>query len=215
MPTAKKTLAAHDKPPVSMNGAQWISSPAKHLMTQDMLDGLVPVDEKIQNVFKLWSTMYAHQPEFKDFPFEETRYKGRIESLQKSIGQLAWAARRDQQCLEEARAVFPEQTHGPTGVPLWHGSDADKQLEEDMAAGRHLTMDPSELRASNLEVYGAFSIKRFAKRVDQKREMAKPYGANPMQAAAKKAKKDEKRVRNRPDISRKATEGVNAYVNEA
>ena len=213
MPTARKVLAARDKPPVSLNGAQWINSPAKHLMTQDMLDGLVPVEEKIKNIFKLYDSMYAHQPEFRDFPFEETRYKTRIETLQKSVGRLAWAARYDHQCLLQAKGVYPEQTHGPTGVPLWRGSDAEKQLDEDMAWGLHEQMTPSELRNSK-EVYGPFNAKRFAKMIDQKREAAKPYGANPMQAAAKKAVKDNKKVKNRPDISRLATEGVNAYVNE-
>lgn len=216
MPTAAKKLSKADMPPASLNGAQWINSPAKHLMTQDMLDGLVSVDEKIKNVFKLYDTMYSHQPEFKDFPFEETRYRGRIEALQKSIGRLAWAARYDQQCLEEAKAVFPDGTHGPTGEPLWRGSQADKQLETDMANGVHLAANfkPSELHASN-SIYWPFSKKRFAKRIDQKREMAKPYGNNPMQAAAKKAAKDMKKLRNRPDISRLATEGVDAYANEA
>lgn len=214
MPTSKKTLAAADKPPASLNGAQWISSPAKHLMTQDMLDGLVPVSEKVKNIFRLWVTMYAHQPEFKDFPYEESRFKSRLEALQKSIGRLAWAARYDNQCLLQAKAAYPDPTHGPTGVPLWRDSDAAKQLDHDMAWGLHETMTPSELRATNLEVYGPFTKKRFAKMIDQKREASKPYGANPMQAAAKKAAKDKKRVRNRPEISRIAAAGVNAYVNE-
>ena len=83
-----------------------------------------------------------------------------------------------------------------------------------MAWGLHDEMTPSELRETNLEVYGSFSKKRFAKRIDQKREASKPYGANPMQAAAKKAAKDKKKVKNRPDISRLNTQGVNAFVNE-
>ena len=215
MPTVGKKLSAADKPPVSLNGEQWINSSAKHLMTQDMLDGLVPVNEKIHNVFKLYDTMYAHQPEFKAFPFEESRYKSRIEALQKSIKSLAWAARYDDQCFVEAKAKYPDPTHGPTGEILWRDSDADKQLEHDMAWGLHEQMTPEELRETNLEVYGEFSKKRFAKRIDQKREASKPYGANPMQAAAKKATKEKKKLKNRPDISRLAAQGVNAYVNEA
>ena len=97
---------------------------------------------------------------------------------------------------------------------MWRGSDAEKQLDHDMAWGLHDEMTPSELRETNLEVYGSFSKKRFAKRIDQKREASKPYGANPMQAAAKKAAKDKKKVKNRPDISRLNTQGVNAFVNE-
>ena len=113
----------------------------------------------------------------------------------------------------QAKAVYPDPTHGSTGVPLWRGSDAEKQLDNDMAWGLHDEMTPSELRATN-DVYKPFSAKRFAKRIDQKREASKPYGANPMQAAAKKESKEKKKLKNRPDISRRGIEGVAAYVNE-
>ena len=212
-PKAKKPAAV--RPPISLNGAQWINSKAKHLMTQDMLDGLIPVDEKIKNVSKLYEEFYAHQPEFNDFPFDEQRYKSRIEALQKSIGRLVWAARYDSKCLFEAKQEFPDPTHGSNGEILWRGSEADNQLEDAMAHGRHEHLTPSELRDTNLEVFGVFSKKRFAKRIDQKREASKPYGANPMQAAAKKALKDKKKLKNRPDISRMANGGVVVYNNTA
>ena len=38
------------RPPASLNGADWGSSEAKHLMAQDMLDGLVPIDQPIADV---------------------------------------------------------------------------------------------------------------------------------------------------------------------
>lgn len=212
MPTIGKQLSKSDKPPASLNGAQWIGSDAKHLMTQDMLDGLVPCDTKIKNIFKLYSEFYAHQPEFKNFPFEESRYKSRIESLQQSVARLTWAARYDQACLEQAKAVFPDPTHGPTGEILWRDSNADRLLIIDMANNLHLTMKPSALRLTR-PAYQEFSVKRFSKRIDQKKEAAKPYGANPMQTAAKKAVKDRKKVKNRPDISRKDNEDTAAYHN--
>ena len=214
MPTAKATLAAADKPPASLNGALWINSDAKHLMTQDMLDGLIPSDKRINNIFKLWTEFYSQQPEFKDFPYEETRFRSRLEGLQKSVSRLVWAARYDQECHDEAKAIYPDEKHGPTGDILWRNSEADRLLEIDMANGMHLNMLPSELRLTKPE-YQEFSVARFSKRVDQKREAVKPYGANPMQAAAKKAIKDRKRVKNRPAISRNANGGGVAYNNTA
>ena len=59
-------------------------------------------------------------------------------------------------------------------------------------------------------------FKSFAKQIDQKREAAKPYGENPMQAAAnaaKRAAKTKKKVRNRPDVSRKAKGFTTVYKN--
>ena len=43
MPTRAAAIKTNDdRPPVSLNGADWASSDAKHLIVQDMMDGLVP-----------------------------------------------------------------------------------------------------------------------------------------------------------------------------
>ena len=98
---------------------------------------------------------------------------------------------------------------------MWRGSQAEKELDEDMACSLHEHMTPEELRESKIEIYGPFSKKRFAKRIDQKREASKPYGKNPMQAASKKEMKEKKKIKNRPEISRRmVTGGVSAYVNQ-
>ena len=185
-----------ERPPVSLNGADWGSSNAKHLIVQDMMDGLVPYDKPIRNVRHLYDQMYAHQPEFRDFPFNQERYKARIGRIQKAVKRLKWASEYDDKCLKEARQVFPQQTHGPTGVTLWEDSEADKYLEIDMADGKHLQM-----KCATRECYQLFSVRRFSKRIDQKREASKPYGLNPMQAAAKREAKQKSKVKNRPIVS--------------
>lgn len=192
------------RPPASLNGADWGTSEAKQLLAQDMLDGIVPVDTKINDIERLHEELHKHQPEFKDFPFDLERYKARIGRLQENVRRLQWASAYDKELLEEALQVYPKQSHGPTGEILWRDSAADQQLDIDMAAGLHLTMKPSELRASK-ECYKAFSVRRFSKRIDQKKEAAKPHGTNPMQAAAKKKKKAQSKVKNRPEISRATT----------
>ncbi len=198
------------RPPASLNDADWGSSKAKHLIVQDMMDGLVPYDEKIKDIKRLFDEMYAHQPEFQDFPFDEEHYKARIGRSQKAVKRLKWAADHDEKCLIEARAMFPKQTHGPTGKILWEGSEAAEWLEIDFQAGKHLEMAPSELRETR-DCYKLFSKRRFSKRIDQMREAAKPYGMNPAQAAARRAKKQEKKVKNRPDFSRVGS--TEAYQN--
>ena len=198
------------RPPCSLNGADWGSSDAKHLIVQDMMDGLVPYNERIQNIRHLYDTMYAHQPEFCDFPFDEERYRTRIARIQKVVKRLKWACDYEAKCLAEARAVYPKQTHGPTGRILWEDSEADKFLEIDMTAGKHEQMKPSQLRATR-ECYKLFSTRRFSKRIDQKREAAKPYGCNPLQAAAKREQKQKKKVKNRPHLSR--SEDTEPYNN--
>ena len=194
-----------DRPPASLNGADWGASNAKHLIAQDLLDNIVPCAERIEDIKQLFDELYAHQPEFKDFPFDEPRYRARIEHLQTVVRRLKWSANYDKQCLAEARAMHPKQTHGPTGTILWADSEADRLLKIDMSNNKHLEMTPQKLRETKPE-YQLFSKKRFSKRIDQLTEAAKPYGMNPMQAAAKKANKEKKKIENRPDISRAATQ---------
>jgi hypothetical protein len=201
-----------ERPPVSLNGADWRTSDAKKLIVQDMMDNIVPVAPRIRDIQKLFAELYADQPEFADFPFDEQRYKDRINRIQDNVRRVKWARDYDRECLDEARKVFPAQAHGPTGEILWRGSYADACLDEDMANGRHLQMKPSELRETR-PCYQEFSKKRFAKRIDQKREAAKPYGCNPMQAAAKREYRERTKVKNRPHLSRAGTTAP--YVNTA
>jgi hypothetical protein len=105
MPPRRKKDTSIPRPPVSLNGADWGTSDAKHLMIQDMLDGLVPVDEKIKDIKKLFDDMYAHQPEFADFPFDDERYTNRVKSIQACVKRLQWAAQYDKTCLAEARVA--------------------------------------------------------------------------------------------------------------
>jgi hypothetical protein len=104
------TSTEEPRPPVSLNGADWGTSDAKHLIIQDMLDGLVPVDENIKDVRRLFEDMYAHQPEFADFTFDEKCYKARIKGIQAAVKRLQWADQYDTTCL--AHAI-------PRGAPRW------------------------------------------------------------------------------------------------
>jgi hypothetical protein len=137
-------LGKEPRPPVSLNGAD-CTTDAKNLIIQDMLDGLVPVDENIKDGRQLLKDMCAHQPEFAYFPFDKECYKARIKGIQAAVKHLQCAAPYGTTCSAQARVVCPNQTHGPTGKPLWRGSEAAEKLAEDMANGLHLQMEPGEL----------------------------------------------------------------------
>ena len=212
MPPRAAANTNNTRPPVSLNGADWASSDAKHLIVQDMMDGLVPYDQPIRNMRHLYDQMYAHQPEFRDFPYDNERYKARFSRIQVAVKRLKWAADYDEKALAAARLVYPQQTHGPTGKILWEGSEADKWLKVDMANNLHLQMKPGKLFETR-ECYKEFGKRRFSKRIDQLKEAAKPYGLNPVQAAAKREAKQKSKVKNRPNISRASTTA--AYNSEA
>jgi hypothetical protein len=80
--TIRKKKKKAPKPPATLNGANWISSEAKEIMAQDIIDGHIEPDPKVAvDVHEMYKKLYAHRAEFKDFPFIEERYKDRLDKL--------------------------------------------------------------------------------------------------------------------------------------
>ena len=174
-----------------------------------MLDELVPYKERIKDPEALFNHMYRGQPEFDDFPWDLERYKARFSRIQTVVRRMKWSADKDKDALAEARAMYGEPTHYPNGKPVWRGSEAAKQLDADLVAGLLDDMEPSEVFDMH-ECYKPFGLKRLGQRLDYFREKAKPYGENPQQAAAnraKRAKQEQRKVKPRPNISRKGSVG--------
>ena len=185
----------------------WLTSAAKQLLAQDMMDGIVPVDAPIKSYKKLYDDLYAETPEFEAFPFDHL-FASRVTRLQATVKLLGVSAKKDSDGLAHDLALHPgieTQTRGPTGRLLWKDHEADRWLKVDMAAGKHLLMTPQELREQR-DCYKLFSKQRFAKRIDQLKEAAKPFGATPGQARSKKL------VNGCKEKSRKGL--LDAYVNE-
>ena len=165
----------------------WLKSAAKQLIAQDMIDGIVPINEPIIDYRKLYDELYADTPEFEDFPFCHL-FSGRVSRLQQVIQKLGSSAKTDRDALAHDLALHPDfytKTHGTNGLLLWKDHEADRWLKVDMELGKHLQMTPQELRETR-DCYKLFSKKRFAKRIDQYKEAAKPFGATPGQAKYKK-----------------------------
>lgn len=206
---------APKRPPCSLNGADWGASDAKQLIAQDMLDEIVPYKEKIKDPKALFDKLYSHQPEFADFPWDLDRYKARFGRIQTAVKRMKWSSDTDKKLLAEARALYGTPTHYPTGKPVWRGSKAAAQLDQDLEDGLvEPNMEPSEVFDMH-SCYKEFGLKRLGQRLDQLKEKAKPYGENPMQTAAKRAKKEMKekrKVKPRPELSRRGS--VDAYNNE-
>jgi hypothetical protein len=96
-------------------------------MCQDMMDGLIPVDEPIKIPECLYLELYTDLPEFEDFPYCRL-VSSRIKSLQITVKRLQDSAQQaDIAALAHDRAIYPGNlTHSTTGRKNWRGSEADK-----------------------------------------------------------------------------------------
>ena len=192
--------------PPKKKAPTWFKSKAKQIMAQDMIDGLVPTKEPIKDAFRLYTEYYLPREEFKYFPWHPKNVPDRIEHLWKSIANLGDSLQLDKDALAHDRQLHPDKpTEGYNGRLLWEGSNADRLLKIDMAAGLHLQFSPKDLRATRPE-YGEFSQTRFTKRIDQLKERAKKYGKTPGQNRTSKL------PTGLPEESRK--DDMNAYNND-
>lgn len=166
--------------------ADWRYSDARQLIAQDMMDGIVPINETIKDPEKLYNELYAELPEFEDFPYDKKLFATRLKSLQATVSKLQGSAKLDIAAFARDRAIFPLQTHAPNGRKNWEGSEADRWLKVDMNSGLHEHMAPSELYATRTCYSDGFSLRRFTKRIDQLRESDKPFGATPGQSKNRK-----------------------------
>jgi len=68
------------RPPATLNRADWRTSKAKQLVAQDVIDGLIPMEGEI-DVEAIFNEHYVGHSFFKDFPFDKIRYKDRFTSI--------------------------------------------------------------------------------------------------------------------------------------
>lgn len=185
-PRAKKPKAPPPKrPPATLNNAQWISSDARQLIAQDIIDGRVPPHGTKFDATEVFNRLYHGHAFFADFPFDHKRHKLRIKSLQKIIAENRHWAKFDDEALTEDLKVFPRPTHNIRGQLRWDGSDAQRLLAIDVADKKHVGVKPKELRASRPE-FMLFDLTVFRKHVDQCNEATKEFRQTPGQAKKKK-----------------------------
>ena len=180
------------KPPATLNGAKWISSDARKLMAQDIIDGLIPEEGPV-DVDELWKNLYAEHELFVNFPYSKERYKARLDTLRKAVKTFKYWADFDSKAIASDLLICPPSEKDVRGDPRWEGSAAQEQLEEDVILGLDVGKTPMELRATRA-MYQEFSVTKFRKHLDQVKQTRKSYVEN--------GKKYKKNIHGSKELSR-------------
>lgn len=175
------------KTPAAINGACWMSSDAKQLIAQDMIDGFVPRTEKLTKelVDQIYDQLYKGHEYFKNFPYDSERYLARMQSIQVTLTTWIQSAKKDAVSLRKDREKYPAPTHNIRGEPRWNGSEAQRLLKIDMDNGEHEKVSAPRFLWETRDEYKEFSKKAFRKHIDQAKQSRKPYGKTPGQAKKK------------------------------
>ena len=178
-------MSSPTKPP-----PKWRNSKAKEILLADIIanrcDGKDPAE-----VYDM------HKEEYHLYSFE--RFKANLKNLQDSVAKHQAAADRDEANLAFDRAIRPRPTVTPFGYPIWHGSEAEKQLKADIDNNKHKQATPMAMRAENDE-YKKFPNEVFRDHIHQESRdrLSREYWG-PIQK--QKGKKGGKKKKDGPSVN--------------
>lgn len=164
------------RPPACLNNADWKTSKAKLLVSQDIIDGLIPVEGAF-DVEELFNAYYKNHEFFANFPFDKTRYNDRINRLRKAIGNLRHWSIADDAALKADRQIYPANSKNVRGQIRWVGSEAERLLKLDIDAEVHLQPGyaPRKLHKADHGQYLLFSLTTFRKHIKQELTSRKTF----------------------------------------
>lgn len=147
----------------------WKDSKAKQLLYQDILDGIVPLEARgVNGYFEELELkeIYTMQPEYADYLY--TKFSSRLSSLRTTIRENNRRARQDQESYEKFRSLHPPSLYSKHGYIQWQGSDAKRQLREDLESGKVDTFsNKRDLWESRTVYYSNFPLNVFRGKLEQ------------------------------------------------
>ena len=163
---------------------KWRISQAKKLLLADLIANRCDGKDATE-IYDM------HKEEYHQYKFE--RFKANLKNLRDSVEKNQANAARDAEILAHDRAISTKPTVAAGGYPIWHKSEAEKQLKEAINNNEHKKMAPMKLREGN-EEYEKFPKKVFRDHIYQEtrerlsREYWGPIHRNKGKGSTKKKK---------------------------
>lgn len=145
----------------------WVSSDARLALYAAIVEGEIPLNGVNEDEDTLWD-YFNKRPEVHNHG-EFRLFQSRLESLRDIIKRDCGRAEEDKLAFDIYIKNHPKaETSAKGGYPEWEGHPAQKKLKEDMAAGKHLTMDPLQMYLEEEESpYREFPIDVFRSHIYQ------------------------------------------------
>lgn len=147
---------------------KWKKSKARQLLYEYVKSGALGDDERVD-----YKELYESNPEYKKYDFD--KFAGRVASIRKTVKENDARARLDLEAFKNYVERHEVSYFSHKGYTQWQGSDAQKQLQADIEAGKHLRMSKEDLYMSNREYYFKFDLRTFRDKIKQEIQTAKFY----------------------------------------
>ena len=142
----------------------WANSEARNVIIEDLIQGILPMDNKVMTERSAWDLLYKNMAEFSGTCFEQFKLRLRDHRIQVNKG--LDRAKYKEKCMEYDRTLFPRKKIDDKGVLIFDLHPAKLLLREDVAEKRHKHMTPLQLWKSR-EEYQQFEQNYFWQRIYQ------------------------------------------------
>jgi hypothetical protein len=149
----------------------WVNSAAREIILEDLEPGGFLHDKNDLEASKVWE-FYKKLPEFKGPPVVFSQFELRLKDHRKQATIRHMASKREEIMMQNDRKLYPEQLHNHNGELIFARHPANKCLQEDVKAKKHMNMTPSQIHSSRSE-YKVFDLKMFNRRINQEIRRAK------------------------------------------
>lgn len=153
---------------------KWRKSRAKKLLYNDLLDGVVPMEQQDANGNETMSIedIYMIHEEFLLYDFD--KFKNRLKALRKKILELNDRSAEDEQAFENYKANHQPSLFSHKGYAQYQGSTTQELLLDDLDAFMNdPTMKPKDLWMSRKEYMREFPLDAFRDKIYQEIRTAK------------------------------------------
>lgn len=143
---------------------KWEKSEPRAILIEDLVQGVLPLDDKEMTHETAWNILYKDMKEFSEVCFAQ--FKARLRDHRKQVKQGLLRSKHEEECMERDRRLFPRKESNGDGKPNFDLHPAKLLLRADVKNKKHKQMKPSKLRMSRPE-YQAFDNDHFRQRIHQ------------------------------------------------
>ena len=144
----------------------WKKSRARHIILEDLRQGIVPLTNEECSVEEAWHVWYKNLAEIIQEGVVFDQFKDRFADHRKQVASLKSQSLKEIEAFRRHQQLHPPKTHDEFGNPRYCMHAAKDLLRQDMSAGMHKRLTPNALRETRNE-YKVFSQDVFWQHVYQ------------------------------------------------
>jgi hypothetical protein len=150
----------------------WLKAEAREVILFDLVEGLLPLDEREMSAREAWDEVYQYMPEFVGPPVVFSQFEARLKGHREQVNKKKLQSVREVQALERHLALHPAPSHNHRGEPIWNNHPAKALLVSDVKDRLHIGLIPSAFQKTRTE-YLQFKAKVFKGRIYQENRRQK------------------------------------------